>query len=139
MRTLTKLLGFTVALSSATVMAADGATHNTSSPTAMKGVVTQNADNTELNSRDKNDGTLTPQNQPNTEADRNTLAAVRSAVVDDDSLSVAAHNVKILVVNGAVTLRGPVKNASEKNRVETIARNIAGVTKVDNQLDIDAK
>lgn len=139
MRKLTKLLGLTVALGSATAMAADGVSHNTSSSTAMKSVVTQNADNTELNTRDKSDASLTPQNQPNTESDRKTLAAVRSAIVDDKNLSTSAHNVKILVVNGAVTLRGPVKNASEKTRVEEIARKVAGVTKIDNHIDIDAK
>lgn len=139
MRTLTKLLGFTVALGSATAMAADGVTHSTHSSAAAKSVVTQDADNTELNTRDKNDSTLTPQDQPNTESDRKTLAAVRSAIVDDSNLSTAAHNVKIVVVNGAVTLRGPVKNANEKTRVEAIARKVAGVTKVDNHLDIDTK
>lgn len=136
MRILTKLLGFTVALASAAAIAADATSYNHSSPAATQSSVERDADNTGLNSRDKNAETLTPQDQPNTEADRKTLAAVRSAVVNDDSLSTSAHNVKILVVNGVVTLRGPVKNANEKTRVETIARSVAGVTKIDNQLDI---
>ncbi len=139
MRTLTKLLGLTVVLGSATAMAADGVTHSAYSSAAMKSVVTQDADNTELNTRDKSDNALTPQKQPNAESDRKTLAAVRSAIVDDSNLSTAAHNVKILVVNGAVTLRGPVKTANEKARVEEIARKVAGVSKIDNQLDIDTK
>jgi osmotically-inducible protein OsmY len=105
----------------------------------MKGAVTKNADNTDLNTRDKNGDTLTPQKQPNADADIDILAAVRSAIVGDDNLSTSAHNVKILVVKGAVTLRGPVKNANEKARVEELTRKVAGVVNIDNRLDIDTK
>lgn len=136
MRTLIKLVGLTLVVSSATAMAADGVTHNASS-SAMKGVVTKNADNTDLNERDKSNDTLTPQDQPNSESDLKILAAVRSAIVDDSNLSVAAHNVKIMVVKGVVTLRGPVKNTNEKTRVEALTRKVAGVVKIDNRLDID--
>lgn len=138
MRTLIKLMGLTVALSSATAMGADSATHNSSS-SAMKGVATQNADNTDLNTRDKSGDTLTPQKQPNSDSDIDLLAAVRSAIVDDENLSTAAHNVKIMVTQGVVTLRGPVKNASEKIRVEELARKVVGVVSIDNRLDIDTK
>jgi hyperosmotically inducible periplasmic protein len=139
MRTLIKLMGFTLVLGSATAMAADSVTHSASSPSAMKGAVTKNADNTDLNTRDKNGDTLTPQKQPNADADIDILAAVRSAIVGDDNLSTSAHNVKILVVKGAVTLRGPVKNANEKARVEELTRKVAGVVNIDNRLDIDTK
>lgn len=138
MRTLIKLIGLTVALSSATVMAADSVTHNASS-SAMKDEVTKNADNTDMNTRDKSGDTLTPQKQTNSGSDIDVLAAVRSAIVDDNNLSTAAHNVKVMVVKGAVTLRGPVKNASEKARVEELTRKIAGVVSIDNRLDIDTK
>jgi hyperosmotically inducible periplasmic protein len=136
MRTSIKLFGLVVALSGATAIAADSITHNSSS-SAMKGAVTTNADNTDLNTRDKSGDTLTPQDQSNSESDLKVLAAVRSAIVDDDNLSTAAHNVKIMVANGAVTLRGPVKNTSEKTRVEGLARKVAGVVSIDNRLDID--
>lgn len=145
MRTSIKLLGLTFVLSSATAMAANSIAHNSSSSmssatsSAMKGVVTKEADNTDLNTRDKSGDMLTPQNQSNSESDLKVLAAVRSAIVDDDNLSTAAHNVKIMVANGAVTLRGPVKNASEKARVEGLARKVAGVVSIDNRLDIDTK
>jgi len=139
MRTSIRLLSLTLLLSSATAMAADNATHNASSSAAMKGAVTKDADNTDLNNRDKSGETLTPQKQPNTESDIDVLAAVRSAIVDDSNLSVAAHNVKIVVIKGAVTLRGPVKSANEKSRVEELTRKVAGVVKIDNKLDIDTK
>jgi hyperosmotically inducible periplasmic protein len=136
MRTLIKLVGLTFVLSSATAMAADSVTHDASSP-AMKGVATKNANNTDLNTRDKSGATLTPQNQTNSESDIEVLAAVRRAIVDDDNLSMAAHNVKIMVEEGVVTLRGPVKNANEKARVQELTHTVAGVVSIDNQLDID--
>ncbi|MDO8345809.1 MAG: BON domain-containing protein [Cellvibrio sp.] len=143
MRTSIKLLGFTLVLGSATAMAANSVMHNSSSSmssatsSAMKGAMTKEADNTDLNTRDKSGNTLTPQNQSNSESDLKVLAAVRSAIVDDDNLSTAAHNVKVMVAKGAVTLRGPVKNANEKARVEELTRNVAGVVNIDNRLDID--
>lgn len=136
MRTSIKILGLTLALGSATAMAAGSATQNTSS-SVMKGAVTKNADNTDLNSRDKSGDTLTPQDQSNSESDLEVLAAVRRAIVDDENLSTAAHNVKIMAVKGVVTLRGPVKNTNEKARVEELTRKVAGVVSIDNRLDID--
>ena len=139
MRTLIKLAGLTLVLSSTAAIAADNAMHSASSSAAMKGAVTTSADNTDMNTRDKSGETLTPQKQPNSGSDIDVLAAVRSAIVDDKNLSMAAHNVKILVVKGAVTLRGPVKNANEKARVEELTRKVAGVVNIDNRLDIDTK
>ena len=138
MRTSMKLLGLILVLSSATAIAVDSTTHNTSS-SAMKGAMTKNADNTDMNTRDKSGDTLTPQKQTNSDSDIDVLAAVRSAIVDDKNLSIAAHNVKIIVVKGVVTLRGPVKTAIEKTRVEELTRKIAGVVSIDNRLDIDTK
>lgn len=95
-----------------------------------------NADNTKLNARDAGDATATPQAQPNAKADRDVLAAVRKSIVHDKSLSVYAHNVKIVVSGGAVTLRGPVKSDDEKNKVGALAKAVTGVSSVDNQVDI---
>lgn len=131
-------MGLTFVLSSATTMGADSVTHDASS-SAMKGVATKDADNTDLNTRDKDGDTLTPQKQTNSDSDIEVLAAVRRAIVDDSNLSTAAHNVKIMVVKGVVTLRGPVKSANEKAQVEKLTRKVAGVLKIDNRLDIDTK
>jgi osmotically-inducible protein OsmY len=57
-------------------------------------------------------------------------------VVADDSLSTTAHNVKIITVNGVVTLRGPVNSAKEKANIDAKAQHIAGATKVENHLEI---
>ena len=48
----------------------------------------------------------------------------------------SAHNIKIVAAHGAVTLRGPVKSADEKARVESIVKSVAGVDSLDNELDI---
>jgi hyperosmotically inducible periplasmic protein len=136
MRKLLKLVSLTFVLSNATAMAADSVTHDASS-SAMRGVVTEKSDNTEMNTRDKNGDTLTPQKQTNSDSDLEVLAAVRRAIVDDDNLSTSAHNVKIMVMNGVVTLRGPVNNENEKARIQELTHTVAGVVSIDNQLDID--
>jgi hyperosmotically inducible protein len=57
-------------------------------------------------------------------------------VVKDPSLSMQAHNVKILSVNGSVTLRGPVKTEKERTVIASKAQAIAGADKVVNQLEV---
>jgi hypothetical protein len=97
---------------------------------------TSHVDNTSVNQRDRSDQTLTPGDQPNDKADIKLAAAVRRAIVKDKSLSMAAHNVKLIAANGVVTLRGPAANADEKARLEADVRGVAGVSSVDNQLDV---
>ena len=61
---------------------------------------------------------------------------IRKAVVANDALSVNAHNVKIITSGGVVTLRGPVNSADEKAAIYAEAKRVAGVTRVDNLLEI---
>lgn len=134
MQILVKLIGLTLALSSH-VWAADQPASATK-PALVQGAETSRADNTEMNERDKSGATKTAQKQTNREEDRKLLAAVRRAVVDEKTLSTSAHNAKIIALNGAITLRGPVNSESEKKRIEDLAKQVAGVTSVVNQLDI---
>jgi hyperosmotically inducible periplasmic protein len=97
----------------------------------------QDADNTGRNVQDRDDQTLTPGDQGGSAADREVTANVRKAIVADDALSMNAHNVKVITLNGVVTLRGPVKNAAEKSSVAAKAQKVAGVKRVDNQLEIE--
>lgn len=94
------------------------------------------ADNTRVNARDKAHDTTTPTDQPNNKADIDVAANVRRAIVKDKSLSMSAHNLKLVASGGTVVLRGPVASAGEKAKVEKIVSAVAGVTHVDNQLDI---
>jgi osmotically-inducible protein OsmY len=93
------------------------------------------ADNTGTNVRDRGN-TLTSGDQAENQADRTITQQVRKAVVADESLSTNAHNVKIITVDGVVTLRGPVKDQSEKNTIASLAGKAAGVRRVDNHLEV---
>jgi len=94
------------------------------------------ADNTGVNARDRSGTTLTAGDQSNKQEDVNLTAAVRQSIVNDDKLSMSAHNVKIVALNGVVTLRGPVDSPQEKAIVAEKAKTTAGVTRVDNQLEV---
>ena len=95
-------------------------------------------DNTGRNAQDRSGATLTPGDQSESEADRTLTQRVRQAVVADASLSTNAHNIKIITINGVVTLRGPVNSTKEKATIDAKAQQIAGATKVTNQLEIVA-
>jgi hyperosmotically inducible periplasmic protein len=94
------------------------------------------ADNSGRNERDRNDATKTSGDQSESEADRTISQNVRQAVVADDSVSTNGKNVKIITIDGTVTLRGPVKTEQEKTNIGAKAQQVAGVTRVDNQLEI---
>ena len=97
------------------------------------------ADNTARNERDRNDATLTPGDQGTSPADREITQKVRKALTDSSGYSVTAKNVKIITLNGKVTLRGPVMTDAEKMGIVTIAKGVAGEANVDDQLEVKAK
>jgi hyperosmotically inducible periplasmic protein len=94
------------------------------------------ADNTRKNERDRSGETTTSGDQSNSQEDVKITAAIRRAVVRDNSLSTTAKNVKIITANGMVTLRGPVKNDAEKAKIAELAQSAAGNAKIDNQLEV---
>jgi osmotically-inducible protein OsmY len=94
------------------------------------------ADNTGKNVRDRDESAKTADQQSNTEGDLRITQSIRRMVVDDKSLSTSAHNVKIVTVDGIVTLRGPVVSQEEKTSIAKKATKVAGVRKVENQLEI---
>ncbi|OAI13897.1 hypothetical protein A1359_11570, partial [Methylomonas lenta] len=59
-------------------------------------------ENTQQNVRDKDNITLTAEDQNESKADIKITADIRNAAVNDESLSVNAKNVKIITQNGAV-------------------------------------
>jgi hyperosmotically inducible periplasmic protein len=93
------------------------------------------ADNTDKNERDRSGGALTPGDQGESEADRTVTQQVRQGVMAEDALSITGKNVKVITVDGVVTLRGPVKSAEEKATIASIAQRVSGVKRVDNQLE----
>ena len=93
-------------------------------------------DNSAVNVRDRAPGAMTAGQQSNSTSDVELTRRIRRAVVQDHSLSMLAHNVKIISTNGAVMLRGPVKTEEEKTAIANKAQAIAGAVKVDNQLEV---
>jgi hyperosmotically inducible periplasmic protein len=93
-------------------------------------------DNTKTNERDRSGDTQTSGDQSNSSADLKVTQAIRQALMKDGELSTTAKNIKIITANGQVTLRGPVKTAQEKAKVDQIARSAAGGAQIDDQLDV---
>jgi hyperosmotically inducible periplasmic protein len=79
---------------------------------------------------------LTPMDQGNNPGDLKITQQIRKQVVGDSSLSFTAKNVKIITINGKVTLRGQVNSDNEKKSIEATANKVVGNANVDNQITI---
>ena len=93
-------------------------------------------DNTAINERDRSRETQTSGDQSNSSADLKTTQAIRQALMKDSELSTTAKNIKIITNDAQVTLRGPVKNAQEKAKIDQLAKSAAGGAKIDDQLEV---
>jgi osmotically-inducible protein OsmY len=93
-------------------------------------------DNTKVNKRDRSKSEVTADQQKENASDRDLAKKIRSSIVDDKSLSTYAHNVKVLVRNGTVTLKGPVHTAEEKSTIVAKAAEIAGKENVKDELSV---
>src|SRR6185437_7131336 len=122
-----KHLGLTLVLSSALFGLSGVAMAQDTKPIA--------PDNSAINVRDRAPDAMTAGQQANASSDVELTREIRRAVVKDDSLSMMAHNVKIISTGGNVILRGPVKTEQEKTVIASKAQAVAGVGKVDNQLE----
>lgn len=98
--------------------------------------ISHNPDNTGINVRDRDSASLTPGNQSETEADRTLTQKIRQALLSDSALSQNAKNIKIITINGVVTLRGPVSQPNEREIILNKVNSIHGVLRVDNQLEV---
>jgi osmotically-inducible protein OsmY len=92
--------------------------------------------NTAMNVRDREGALPTPIDQSNRPEDLEITQRIRQAILEDQALSVSAENIKVITVNGKVTLRGPVKSQAEKAAIVAKARQIAGTNQVDDQLEV---
>lgn len=93
-------------------------------------------DNTATNKRDRDDSEMTADKAKNKKSDIQLTAEIRRAIVDDKTLSTNAHNVKIIVQDGNVTLKGPVASASEKATVAKKAAAIGGRGKIVDEMAV---
>jgi len=96
-------------------------------------------DNTAVNARDADRATRNPKqpiDQNENQSDIDLTAKIRQQVLKADGMSVNARNCKIITADGRVTLRGPVNSAAEHDTIVKIAREMAGESNVDDQLEV---
>ena len=93
-------------------------------------------DNTKMNKPITANNTPTADAQSNSATDMALTQRIRKSVMADSTLSTYAHNVKIVAVNGKVTLNGVVRTAQEKDVVYQKAEALAGRGTVSNELTV---
>jgi osmotically-inducible protein OsmY len=59
---------------------------------------------------------------------------IRRELMKQDNVSTYGQNIKIITINGKVTLKGAVRDLNEKNVVLTHARNLADVINVTDEI-----
>ena len=94
-------------------------------------------DNTQVNMRDRNANEVTADQQKDNKSDRDMAKEIRHSIITDKSLSSYAHNIKIIIRGGEVTLKGPVRSAHEKHVIIDKAVAVAGnADKITDQISI---
>jgi hyperosmotically inducible protein len=93
-------------------------------------------DNTKVNTRDRAKGAVTADQQKENAGDRDITRKIRQSLKKDKTLSIYAHNVKVIAQRGQVTLKGPVRSDDEKRAVEAKATEVAGAGHVTNQMSV---
>jgi hyperosmotically inducible periplasmic protein len=94
------------------------------------------SDNAKMNEKIELNHEVTSQDQGSSEADIKTTQSIRQEVTSQESFSTNAKNIKIVTMNGSVILKGPVKTRAEKNKIELIAKSVAGKTKVTSEITV---
>lgn len=88
------------------------------------------------NSGQNKNQTSSADNQSSAKADQLITAHIRKAIIADKELSTYGHNVKIIAVNGAVTLKGPVKSEEEKQKIASDASGVVSPDAITNALTV---
>lgn len=81
-------------------------------------------------------GGVNADQQGASEQDRDLTQKIRQAIMKNNDLSMNAHNVKIITIDGMVTLKGPVASEQEKKDVEELAAQIAGKENMKSEITI---
>lgn len=111
---------------------------DTKSNSPMSSSSTEDADNTGRNVQDRNSNTVTPIDQSENAGDLNITKEIRSRIMSTNSLSNNAKNIKIMTINGVVTLRGVVNSNQEKEFISNLAKQVQGNRTVNNQIEVKA-
>lgn len=94
------------------------------------------ADNTKSNQTDASNREVTADTQKENDTDRALVQRIRKSLMADKDLSMYAHNVKVISVNGQVTLNGVVRSDDEKSKVAGLAEEVAGKQHVVDDLKV---
>lgn len=97
------------------------------------------ADNSAINDRDKYTHEFTADQQGRNRSDTELTRQIRREITREKDLSFYAHNVKIITMNGKVTLKGPVRSLKEEKIIVKKAQQIAGANQVLNEIDVVTK
>jgi hyperosmotically inducible protein len=97
------------------------------------------ADNTRNNQANHSSPTAIADDQKQDSGDIKLTQQIRRSVMANKSLSTYAHNVKIVTVNGNVTLNGVVRSEDEKAVIQQEAESVAGADHVVNQLNVQPR
>ena len=86
------------------------------------------------------DSATAPPAAASTEADQKLADQVRTALGGTaEANAEAAKSIQVAASSGTITLKGSVKTEEEKTRIETAAKAVPGVSKVENQLEVKAE
>jgi hyperosmotically inducible periplasmic protein len=94
------------------------------------------ADNSKSNKVDPSNSSATADAQKDDASDVQITQSIRKSLMADESLSTYAHNVKVVTVNGHVTLNGVVRSSQERATVEAKAVSVVGKSRVVNELKV---
>ena len=78
---------------------------------------------------------LSPTDQLNNESDVRLTQNVREANQEGE-FSFEAQSIKVIATNGAVTLRGPVDTAAEREHIDALVKSLPGIKRINNQLQV---
>jgi hyperosmotically inducible periplasmic protein len=93
-------------------------------------------DNTKSNREDPSNQNHTADDQRSNESDLKITQQIRRSVMADKGLSTYAHNIKIVSVNGTVTLNGVVHGEAEKAQIAQKAAEVVGRDHVVNEIKV---
>jgi hyperosmotically inducible periplasmic protein len=93
-------------------------------------------DNTKSNQTVQPNREVTADSQKENDTDRGLVQQIRKSLIADKDLSTYAHNVKIVSINGQVTLNGVVRSDDERSKVVGLAEGVAGKQNVVNELKV---
>lgn len=93
-------------------------------------------DNSKINKRNSENRELTADQQKNNARDTQITAKIRQEIMKQKDFSSYAKNIKIITVDGKVTLKGPVRTQNEQTWILQSARSVVGLSNVVDKIEI---